>query len=57
MISKSPMTSLPLFALAGFLAACAPREDALDQDAVEDTVAADEAGGSSTLLFVPAEDA
>ena len=41
MISKSPMTSLPLFALAGFLAACAPREDALDQDAVEDTVAAD----------------
>ena len=56
MISKSPMTSLPLFALAGFLAACEPRKDA-DQDAVEDTVAADEAGGRSTLLFVPAEDA
>lgn len=41
MYPNRPMLSIPLIALAGVLAACAPREDAVDQDPVEAAAAAD----------------
>jgi heat shock protein HslJ len=41
MVPKSPSISIPLIVMAGALTACAPREEAVDQDAIEDTLAAD----------------
>jgi heat shock protein HslJ len=43
MVPKSPSISIPLIVMAGALAACAPREEAVEQGPAGDTLAADAA--------------